>query len=226
MKLGKLWISAAIFGCLLSLQTPTQAASLWDDEDRMTEAEKLRAKIQARQAQRLKATACPDSVKNSKIAVLVYEAAPGGRMKPVSDPRYAVLFEPINDRLRGEGFQTFSQEEIQRQIEQAFEIAAAVDEGDLYELEDKMYMMHGARFVMKTEISSRSQMNPMIRVRDVFVNLSFDVVDGAGQSVSRFRAKGDAFSGNDTLGAALDIIRGKAGSLVTRLRHDLCTSAL
>ncbi len=197
-----------------------QAFSFSEQEADERDAERAQVRAKEREADDLQSTRCKPEVKKRKIALLVAEERiSSGKTKAYKE--FGPLFEEINARLQHLGLRTFTQAEIQSQIAQAE--AAAYVNGDTDGAIQAASRL-GAAYLLRARIQSRSQVNPVIGVNEVFVNLQFTLTDSRGRLISRASAKGDSYAGADTLSAALNLVEQEADVVAGRLYHDLCTA--
>jgi hypothetical protein len=190
---------------------------------------------------------CKNSLKKKKIAVVIGERHSGsgaaaritivgsgtrktGKRQTVTASREdgdggqanaGMLFNEINQRLRKVGLKTYSQKEIAAQIAQA-EMEAFLN-NDMDAAASAAARLK-ANFVLRGVIDSRSKINPLLGVNEVFLSMSFTLVDAAGRTISNVTAEADAYSGQDTLAVALELVREQADMVVARLYHDYCSS--
>lgn len=165
--------------------------------------------------------ACRESLKNRKVMVVVGQRKASGTDAQQSS--YGSHFNAINQRLRKFGFNTYTQEEITAQIAQA-EIDAYFknDPDAAINASKKM----GADFILRGVISSRTAINPVLRIPEVYVNMGFTLTAADGKTISDAGASADSYSGTDTLGMALTLINEQADGVVARLAGDYCRHAV
>lgn len=68
----------------------------------------------------------------------------------------------------------------------------------------------GADFILRGVISSRSAINPVLRIPEVYVSMSFTLTAADGRPVSDVSASAESYSGTDTLGMALTLVNEQA----------------
>lgn len=163
--------------------------------------------------------ACRESLKNRKVMVVVGQRTARGT--DAQQGTYSPHFNAINKRLKKQGFNTYTQEEITAQIAQA-EIDAYFrnDPDAAINASKKM----GADFILRGVISSRSAINPVLRIPEVYVNMGFTLTAADGRTISDASASADSYSGTDTLGMALTLVNEQADGVVGRLVGDYCRS--
>lgn len=162
---------------------------------------------------------CQKSIQGKKVAVIIGEKHSGGGLS-VNQSNYGVLFEIINSRLRNVGLRTCTQEEITRQIAQA-EIEAYMRNDPDAALSAARRL--GAQFIIRGLISSRSRVNPVLGINEVFVDMSFTLTQSSGRTIGGTRASGDSYAGSDTLSVAASIVEDQADEVVAKLYYDFCT---
>ena len=106
----------------------------------------------------------------------------------------------INQRLKKFGFNTFTQEEITAQIAQAEIEAHFRNDPDAAINASKKV---GADFILRGVISSRTAINPVLRIPEVYISMGFTLTAADGKTISDAGASADSYSGTDTLGMAL-----------------------
>ena len=135
---------------------------------------------------------------------------------------YSPHFNSINQRLRNLGLKTYTQQEITAQIAQA-EIDAYFRNDPDAALNASKKM--GADFILRGTISSRTAINPVLRIPEVYVNMGFTLSAADGRSISDVSASAESYSGTDTLGMALTLVNEQASAVVARLYSDYCRNA-
>lgn len=191
--------------------------SFSDDADQ----DRAQAEAKSRRIEQLASVPCAKSLKNKKVAVLIGERHTDGRISS-KQSNYGIMFQEINKRLRHLGLQTYSQDQINAQIASA-EVAACLNNDPDAAIAASRKL--GAHFFLKGMISSRANVNPILNIKEVFVNLNFSLMDAQGRMMADVSAQGDSWSGADTLSAALAVVQEQADMAVTRLYHDYCTNA-
>jgi hypothetical protein len=165
-------------------------------------------------------SACRETLKNRKVMVVVGQRTARGT--DAHQGTYGSHFSAINKRLKKFGFNTYTQEEITAQIAQA-EIDAYFrnDPDAAINASKKM----GADFILRGVISSRTAMNPVLRIPEVYVSMGFTLTAADGKAISDASASADSYSGTDTLGMALILVNEQADGVVSRLANDYCRHA-
>jgi hypothetical protein len=225
--------NAALLTCMLGLGAMgldccgTAGAQSAPDNFRFsTEAEKARAADQAadlaraQEIEKLVSVPCRRRLKNRRILQLVAERS-ADRWQTTQD-RYGPFFQLIDSRLRALGLNTFTQEQIREKIAQAEVDAYFNNDPDAALAASKQL---AADYVMRGIISSRAGVNPVVQVREVAVNVELTLSGADGRVLSQVDAHADAYSGNDTLGTALALLREQADHLVAQLYNDYCRKA-
>lgn len=180
------------------------------------------ARLESEQAEihSLMAIPCRAELKEKKIAVIIGEQHAGRRMT-TRQSNYGLLFQEINKRMRHVGMRTYTQEEISKHIAQA-EIDAFLS-NDMDAASSAATRLK-ADFILRGMIHSRINVNPVIGIKEVFISMAFTLVNSSGLIISDVTAKGDSFSGQDTISVTLDLVKTRADSVVARLYHDYCAS--
>jgi len=202
---------------LLALALPTIAASFSFSEE---EEKQKAADAPKKGGGPAVSAACRDSLKNRKVMVVVGQRR--GNATDAQQSTYGSHFNAINQRLKKFGFNTYSQEEITAQIAQA-EIDAYFrnDPDAAINASKKM----GADFILRGVISSRSAINPVLRIPEVYVHMAFTLTAADGRTIADAAASADSYSGTDTLGMALTLVNEQADGVVARLASGYCKHA-
>jgi len=194
-------------------------AGFFDDyEEEVNREDNERAEVAQRKSDRQLSVKCPASVKRRKIALILHEDKGRGARK-VNNPNYSALFQEINRGLKGQGLKTYTQGQINAQIAQAELEAVANGDPDAAIAASKKL---GATYFLRARISSRSNVNPITRVNEVFVNMTFNLTKW-GRPISQVKAQGDSWAGQDTQSAAMAIMEEKTDAIVGQLYYDICT---
>jgi len=187
-----------------------------DDEKQQQQADEASRQHVSQQL----ATPCKEALKNRKIMVVIGER--GSRGVSAQQSHYSPHFNAINQRLRNLGLKTYTQQEITAQVAQA--------EIDAYFRNDPDAALNasrktGADFILRGVISSRSALNPVLRIPEVYVNMGFTLSAADGRTISDVGAHAESYSGTDTLGMALTLVNEQAAGVVARLYSDYCRNA-
>ncbi|MCK5544367.1 MAG: hypothetical protein KAI35_04060, partial [Desulfobulbaceae bacterium] len=205
---------------LLSLAQISHAFSFEEHETQEKREETTRLEAERTEIHNLMAIPCKSELKEKKIAVIIGELHADGRMT-TKQSNYGLLFQEINKRMRHVGMRTYTQEEITEHIAQA-EIDAFLSNN--MDAAASAATRLKADFILRGMIHSRTNVNPVIGIKEVFISMAFTLVDSSGRIISDVTAKGDSFSGQDTISVTLDLVKTKADSVVARLYHDYCAS--
>lgn len=206
-----------IASLILALVAPAALASSFSFSE---EEEKQKAANAPRKGGAGVSAACRESLKDRKVMVVVGQRR--GNSTDAQQSSYGSHFAAINKRLKKFGFNTYTQEEITAQIAQA-EIDAYFrnDPDAAINASKKM----GADFILRGVISSRSAINPVLRIPEVYVSMGFTLTAADGKTISDVGASAESYSGTDTLGMALTLINEQADGVVARLANDYCRHA-
>ncbi len=189
-----------------------------DRQERQAQSDRGRAAIKKNLD-----TPCPPSAREKRIMLLVSERQTErsrfhGHYQP--DARQARLFGSVNDAFRKLGFRTYTQQQITDQIAQAeYEAVANGDVDAAIEAASRL----GADYVLKATIGSRAGDNPVMRVKEVVVEMSFEIQAANGEHVGSTSVRSESFSGQDTTTVAQAMARENAPAVASRLYRDLCT---
>lgn len=202
---------------LLAAQAPAALAAFSFAE----EEEKHKAADGAKKSGGAVSAACRDSLKNRKVMVVVGQR--GAHGTDASQGTYGAHFQAINKRLKKFGFNTYTQEEITAQIAQAEIDAHFRNDPDAAINASKKL---SADFILRGLISSRSAVNPVLRIPEVYVSMGFTLTAADGRTIADAAASADSYSGADTLGMALTLVNEQADGIVARLATDYCRHAV
>ncbi len=162
---------------------------------------------------------CLNRLKQKKTAVIIGEKHSNGWVKPIRAQNYGSHFQIINQKIRSLGIQTYTPEEITKQIAEE-EIAATLNNDPDAAVSASQRL--GANFIIRGVISSRSQINPIVQAHEVFVNMSFTLSDSTGRTLGNSMAGDDSWSGADTMSVSLSIVREQADRVVKNLFRSYC----
>jgi hypothetical protein len=188
-----------------------------------SEAAKAQAKDQAdaaNQAQmvrRLVSVPCQQRLKNRKILLLIGERT--GDAWLASQDRYAPMLRVIESRLKALGLKTYTQQQIKADIAQAEVDAYFRNDPDAALAASKRL---GASYILRGSITSQAGVNPVVQVNEVAVNVDLTLSGVDGRVLSDVSSHSDSYSGSDTLGTALALVREQADPLVAQLYNDYC----
>jgi len=183
-------------------------------EEQETKQEKHQQAKTQKKINHLLSIACKEQLAKKKIAVII------GQENGRAD--YDLMFMEVNSKLQKLGLKTYSQKEITAQIAKA-EMDAFLS-NDMDAAADAASKLK-ADFVLRGVIQARTRYNRMVRTDEISINMAFTLVDGAGRIISNVMAQGEAFSGQNTLTAALALVREKADMVVAQLYNNYCRSA-
>jgi hypothetical protein len=198
-----------------------------DDNFRFsTEAEKAQAAEQAEQLQQaqqieqLVSVPCQRALKNRRILQLVAERSKDRWQ--TRQERYGPFFQVIDARLRALGLKTYTQEQIRQRIAQAEVDAYFNNDPDAALAASKRL---AADYVIRGTISAIADVNPVVHVKEVAVSVGLTLTAADGRVLSQVDARADSYSGSDTLGTAVTLIREQADRMVAQLYNDYCRKA-
>lgn len=191
-------------------------AFTFSDDDR-EDARNRAAK--SRRVENLLSVSCKDSLKGMKIGVVIGERHAKGDIS-ISQPKYGVMFNSINGRLRNLGLRTYSQEQITQQIAAA-EIKAYMNNDPDAALSAAGRL--GANFMLKGVINSRANVNPILHINEVVVDMTFTLTSSSGKIISSSTARSESYAGADTISVAQDLVEEQAEEIVAKLYNDFCT---
>jgi hypothetical protein len=174
----------------------------------------------AHEIQQLVSIPCQRRLKNRRILQLISERTATQLL--TRQDRYAPLFRVIDARLQALGLKTYTQEQIRQKIAQAEVDAYFKNDPDEALAASKKL---AADYVLRGSISTRTGVNSVVQVNEVAVNIEFTLSGADGRVLSTVQAHSDSYSGVDTLGTALTLVREQADPLVAQLYNDYCRNA-
>jgi hypothetical protein len=174
----------------------------------------------ARKVQDLVAPPCRQKVLKQKTMVLIAEETTDGFN--ARQERYGPHYQAINARLRALGLATFTQEEIRQQVAQAEIDAYFKNDPDAALAASKSI---GANYILRGNISTQTGVNPILHINEVSVYLTLTLAAENGRVLSQAEAHADSYSGTDTVGMALTLVKSRADSLVAQIYNGYCTDA-
>lgn len=204
-------LSVAVIAALLASQA--LAFSFSEEEEKAKKSDAPRAKASVSKA-------CKDSLASRRVVVVIGERS-GGRVN-ADQSAYGGMFQIINDKLRAQGLRTYTQEEIKKQVAQAEIDAYFRNDPDAALAASKKL---GADHVLRGLIVSQRSVNPVLRINEVAVNMSFTLTDAGGQTLASAGASADSYAGSDVYGMALTLVREQADAVVSRLVSGLCNKS-
>ena len=211
----------AALGTLLAASAASVAAGEPFSFSKDAERERAEAEARASEIAELVSVPCQQRLKDRKIMLLIAERTETDLY--ASQERYGAHIRVIESRLRALGLRPYTQEQIRAQIAQA--------EIDAYFRNDPDAAIAASRrlaadFVLRGDILTLASINPVLGINEVAVSFGLTLSDArTGRLLSEVGAKSDAFSGTDTLGTALELVRQQADPLVARIYNDFCQNA-
>jgi hypothetical protein len=166
-------------------------------------------------------TPCRDAIKNKKIMLIIGEQQSNGVVL-AQQQNYGPHFQVINMRLRGLGLQTYTPEEIRKQIAQA-EIDAYFKNDPDAALSASRRL--GASFVLRGLITSQASVNPVLRINQVSVGMGFTLAASSGKNIADASAAAASYAGPDVRAMALTLLNEQADEVVSKLYSDYCRNA-
>ena len=212
-----LWFALLLFA---APGTGAEPFSFSEQERQQQREEELQKQRVEDQVERNLRTECPVSVRDQRILLVVSEVHLHG-LSPVYrfDAGNSQLFQYINQAFHKLGFKTYTQQQITARIAEAE--LRAVANGDLDAALEASRRL-GADYILKANIGSRSGRNPILGIRELYVNMDVEMQSPAGDLVGTASAYSDSFAGEDTLAVAKSIAREHADLMASRLYRDLC----
>jgi hypothetical protein len=211
--------TAFLIAALLPLGVAGQGFKFSQDPGAQQQAAEEAAR-QQRIANNL-STPCRDAIKNKKIMLIIGEQQSNGVVL-AQQQNYGPHFQVINMRLRGLGLQTYTPEEIRKQIAQA-EIDAYFKNDPDAALSASRRL--GASFVLRGLITTQASVNPVLRINQVSVGMGFTLAASSGKNVADASAAAASYAGPDVRAMALTLLNEQADEVVSKLYSDYCRNA-
>ncbi len=208
-------MKTTLIAALLGLVMSNAFAFSFSDEERKQQDADAAAKRRA--AAPLMSPECRQAINGRSMMIVVGERTPRGIMGDQN--AYSSHFNAIDKRLRKLGIHTITQAEMKAKIAQA-ELDAYLNNDMDAALNASKRM--GTDFILRGMISSRTAMNPMIRVPEVYISMGFTLTGADGRTISEAGARAESYSGSDTGGMAVTLINEQADGVVGRLFSDYC----
>jgi len=166
-------------------------------------------------------TPCRADLKGKKIMLIIGEERSNGYIA-AQQQNYGPHYQAINGRLRAMGLQTFTPEEIRRQIAQA--------EIDAYFKNDPDAALSAARrlgasFILRGLISSQAVPSIIAAVNTVTVSFAFTLTGANGRIISEVTASSSSYSGTDISRMAATLVSEQIDEVVAKLYGDYCRNA-
>jgi hypothetical protein len=179
--------------------------------------EQADAANQAQAVRQLVSAPCQQRLKNRRILLLIAEHS--GDEWLARQDRYEPLLRVIESRLKALGLKTYTQQQIKADVAQAEVDAYFRNDPDAALAASKRL---GANYVLRGSITSQAGINPVVRVNEVAVKIDLTLSGVDGRVLSDVSSHSDSYSGSDTLGTALALVREQADPLVAQLYNDYC----
>ena len=204
-------IIAAVLMPLLVI-VPASAFSFSESEEEDAREEQAQQAKTQNEINQLLSVSCRQQLKKKKIAVIL------GRNNARENSK--ILFMEVNNKLQRLGLKTCSQKAISSQIAQAEMDAFLSNNMDAAASAARRL---SADFMLRGMIRSTTRINPIIKVNEVSINMVFTLISSSGRIISNVSAHDENYSGQNTLEAALAMVKAKSGLMVAQLYHDYCT---
>ena len=182
---------------------------------------------------------CPKSLKSATIASMIGEihrSGGGGRnqfygsfMGPdapewhssstTNKSVYGNLVDALNVGFQQLGLKTYTSAEINARIARAEQEAVLNNDPDAaIAAADRL----SASFMLKGVISTRSQLNRVVNVDEVYVTIDLSLVDRQGRQIASAQISETTFSDADVLNTIHNLVKKQAPSITYTLFKDYC----
>jgi hypothetical protein len=217
-------LAFSLYGVILGLCGPSYGAPSAADQFSFSaeaakeqEKEDAEAAARAQSIQALVSVPCRQRLKDQRIVLLLAEQTSHQWM--TAQDRFGQFIRILATRLKGLGLKTYSAQEIKASIAQGEIDAYFKNDPDAALSASKRL---GASYILKGSISSRAGINPIVGVNEVDVTIDLTLSAADGRVLSDVSAHSGSYSGSDTLGTALDLVKQQADTLVAQLYNDYC----
>jgi hypothetical protein len=212
------WVAFMLCGFLGSAAADNFSFSAQAAKDQ--EQQDADAAARAQSIQSLVSVPCRQRLKNRKILLLIAEKASGGWQ--TSQERYGRMFKVIETRLNALGLKTYTQQQLKASIAQAEVDAYFKNDPDAALSASKRM---GASYILRGTINSVTGVNTVVQVNEVTISIDLTLSATDGRVLSDVNAHSGSYSGSDTLGTALQLVKEQADPLVAQLYNDYCQAA-
>lgn len=181
---------------------------------------------------------CPPSLKKAKIATMIGESHKDGRghdgfygsfLSPDSpewgsrfETRksvYGRLVDDLNQGFKQLGLRTFTSDEINAQVARAEQEAFLNNDLDAaISAADRLR----ADFMLKGLISTRSQVNRVVNVDEVFVTINLSLFDRNGRQIANAMASETSFSDADVPATIQKLVQKQSNGITYQLFREYC----
>lgn len=181
---------------------------------------------------------CPPSLKKAKIATMIGETHKDGRghgfygsfLSPdspdwdssrfgTSKSVYGRLVDDLNQGFKQLGLRTYSSEEINAQVARAEQEAFLNNDLDAAISAAERLR---ADFMLKGIISTRTQINRVVNVDEVFVTINLSLFDHNGRQISTAMASETSFSDADVLATIQKLVQKQSHEITYQLFREYC----
>lgn len=182
---------------------------------------------------------CPQSLKKGRIATMIGEIHRDARTgrdglygsfispdSPDWDSRfgtkksvYGGLVDDLNHGFQQLGLKTYTSAEINAQVARAEQEAFLNNNPDAaISAAERL----SADFMLKGIISTRTQINRVVQVEEVFVTINLSLFDRSGRQISSAQANETTFSDADVLTTIQKLVKKQSREIVYQLFRDYC----
>ena len=170
---------------------------------------------------------CPKSLKAAKIATMIGEIhrdntlysrdweSKSGSKKSV----YGNLVDELNGGFQQLGLKTYTAAEINAQIARVEQEAVLNNNIDAaVSAADRL----SANFMLKGIISTRSQINRVVNIDEVFVTINLSLLDRSGNLIASAQINETTFSDADILNTIQKLVKKQSREITYQLFKDYC----
>ncbi|MBN2644022.1 MAG: hypothetical protein JXR59_00940 [Desulfuromonadaceae bacterium] len=205
---------------LLCVFTPAavQAFSFSDYEQRQQREEQDVVEARRQRLADLRSAPCSARLKNQTIAFVLYEDH-NGTFFLRSGRENGAVASVINSKLSQLGLKTLTQKEIEGRIADAEAQAFLANDMDAAASAAQRLR---ARFMLKGQVITQRQLNPVVGIDEVSVTLVLTLLDDTGRTLSHVRVAETAFSDSRVEEALLKLVEVQGEQAIIELYHAFC----
>ncbi len=170
---------------------------------------------------------CPKSLKAAKIATMIGEIHRDNTLysrdwdskSATKKSVYGNLVDELNGGFQQLGLKTYTAAEINAQIARVEQEAVLNNNIDAaVSAADRL----SANFMLKGIISTRSQINRVVNIDEVFVTINLSLLDRSGNLISSAQINETTFSDADVLNTIQKLVKKQSQEITYQLFKDYC----
>lgn len=178
----------------------------------------------------LSQVSCSKNLKRKKIAIMIGQRHRTSNNGPwryyiygsrygTTKAVYGTLVSTLNNGFRQLGLRTYTAAQINAQIARAEQEAFLNNDIDAAMSAASRL---SANFMVKGQISTLAQINPVVNIDEIFVTITLSLTDSRGRLISSAKISDTAFSDADVAGAIQNMVAEQSGDVIFQLFQDYC----